>query len=220
MDPFTLFQPPPTPPAGVASWVDLQMLDAARAQARAAWAGAVVQAVALVAAAVAAVYAKGAYEATSRQAEIARDQYDQARRSDAAQMVHELLEWLTFQPGGRLADHGWRMQLAHLEAAELSTELSNNLRQHAPGQQAGEAQVIARRLGGGYLDRYSAVIRAHEILYLARVEWGRTTGGQYVDPQGAFRATVNASPAASELKASTQRFLSALDDFEHSIGRH
>jgi len=32
IEPFSLFQPAPVPPAGVASWIDLQMLEAARAQ--------------------------------------------------------------------------------------------------------------------------------------------------------------------------------------------
>lgn len=215
-----MLPPMPVAPTGVATWVELQQLDAARMQAHAAWVGTVVQAVGLIAAVIAAVYAKGAYEAANRQAEIARTQYDQARRSDAAQMAHALLQWLAAGPTSRLADVQWRKTVSELDATSLARELSNHLRDHAAGQHPGDAMVYARRLGGAYLDDFTAVVHAHEQLYAARVEWGRVLGGPYVDPQGSSRDTFNASTAAGTLRASAIAFFRAVTTLEQGIGHH
>jgi hypothetical protein len=92
IDPFTLFQPPPTPPVGVATWTDLQLLDAARAQAawaaeQAYWArfGAWTQLAAFVAAGAAAIFTLVTARHARVQAEAAHEQLNALNSAKAVE---------------------------------------------------------------------------------------------------------------------------------------
>lgn len=85
IDPFSLFQPMPSTPPGVPSWVELQMLEAARAQAawaanQAYWAkfGALTQLAAFIAAGAAAWFTWQAASASREQAEAAQSELSES----------------------------------------------------------------------------------------------------------------------------------------------
>ncbi len=111
MDPFTLFQPPPAPPTGIASWIELQTLAADRASAHWAaeqvyWArfGAWTQLAAFVAAGAAAWFTWKAAQHSRVQAEAAQDELRIAREGREAESRVRAFELLTLMDEWFLPD--------------------------------------------------------------------------------------------------------------------
>lgn len=212
MDPFSLFHV--RPPVGVPTWTDVQMLEAARSQAQAAWSGVAVQGGGLVAAVFAALYAKGAYRAANDQAKSAREQLDQSRRADALTAYHELLTWLTEGKADRMGTPDWRTWIEAMAPSPMLDEIGVTFRSHSPGTRPAAASIAAGRAGGVVLGHFTETVAAHEALYHARVAMGKawTTRGAVPEPE-----VQRVLPEAKVLSERLREFLDSLEKFERVV---